>query len=722
MTGRAYRATGMFVRAMQEALRIELRISGVENIPDWPTLFVVNHFTRFETLLVPYAIYRAKKRPVRTLAHDGLFKGPAGRYLRACGVMSTRDPHRNRTIIRELMTGAHSWVIYPEGGLVKTKKTVDGRHLRLDMPHREGPPHTGAAVLALKSELCKRDYARACAQNDAEARERLEDRFGLAGPESLAATPTAIVPVTVTYYPMRYDRRTFVRFARLMRARLSPRAEEELLVEGTLLGEAETCVHFGEPIDVSGELPWTHEVVRRAAARLLHRKDEEYQLTRIARRLTDRFMRRIYESVEVNFDHLFATSLVRCPDERTEVERVRLATYLAAARVLDSDWRRHPRLADGLARLATGEPHAAYEDAEALAVREGIIARDGADYRIDHAALRNAGDFHDVRLNNMTGVIANELEPLSDLAWAIERSMRMPMERLRGEVASTASRRDHAVYRAAHAATGERDFGIGEPFVLTPKHPRAGVVLVHGYLAAPLELRELAERLRDEGYLVYGTRLHGHGTNPDDLRDASWTAWLDSIRRGLAAARASCERVVVGGFSFGGILALLLAAAQGEQIAGVFTINAPLRLRDRRLALSTLADWTDRGLRRFGFEPRHFARSNAHTESPDINYTRDYLASLAELRRAITACRRSLARVVAPALIIQSDHDPVVHPASARLIVESIASRDRRLLPLESDRHIVVRGPSAEALASGIAEFVRRVAEPVPPAKSPPAA
>jgi len=722
MTGRTYRATGMFVRAMQEALRIELRISGDKNIPDWPTLFVVNHFTRFETLLVPYAIYRATRRPVRTLAHDGLFRGAAGRYLRACGVMSTRDPHRNRTIIHELITGAHSWVIYPEGGLVKTKKTVDGRHLRLDLPHREGPPHTGAAVLALKSELCKRDYARACAHNDAGARERLEARFGLAGPESLACTPTAIVPVTVTYYPMRYDRRTLVRFAKLMRARLSPRAEEELLVEGTLLGDAETCVHFGEPIDVSAELPWTHEVIRHAAARLLLRRNEDYHLARIARRLTNKFMRRIYGSVEVNFDHLFATAIARCPADRTEVERVRLTTYLAAAGALASDRRCHPRLGDGLARLATGEPHDAYDDAEALALDEGIIARDGSDYVINHDALRHAGDFHDVRLNNMTGVIANELEPLSDLASSIERSMRVPMERLRTEVAGTASRRDHTAYREAHAATGERDFTVGEPFVLTPKRPRAGVVLVHGYLAAPAELRELAERLRDEGYLVYGTRLHGHGTSPDELREVSWTAWLDSIRRGLAAARASCQRVVVGGFSFGGILALLIAAAQGEQIAGVFTINAPLRLRDRRLALSTLADWADRGLRRFGLEPRHFSRSNAHTESPDINYTRDYLASLAEFRRAIGACRRSLSRIVAPALVIQSDHDPVVHPASARLIIESISSPDRRLLPIASDRHIVVRGPSADALARGIAEFVRRVAEPAPPAKTPPAA
>ncbi len=112
---RTYKATGAALWACEKALRMGLRAEGLENLVDRPTLFVVNHFTRFETLVVPYILYQHSRRQVRTLAADKLFRGRLGRYLHACGVMSTRHPARNRTIVSELMTRRFDWVIYPEG-------------------------------------------------------------------------------------------------------------------------------------------------------------------------------------------------------------------------------------------------------------------------------------------------------------------------------------------------------------------------------------------------------------------------------------------------------------------------------------------------------------------------------------------------------------------------------------------------------------------------------
>ncbi len=119
-----YKATGVLLTGLIKTLKMNLRVTGAEHVPDRPTLFAVNHFTRLETLLVPYVIYHHLHRPVRSLATDSLFSGMLGRYLRAVGVMSVRHPRRNRTIIGDLMMGQRDWVIYPEGGLIKNKKTV----------------------------------------------------------------------------------------------------------------------------------------------------------------------------------------------------------------------------------------------------------------------------------------------------------------------------------------------------------------------------------------------------------------------------------------------------------------------------------------------------------------------------------------------------------------------------------------------------------------------
>ena len=150
---KAYKVSGKLMGLVSRALGIRIRVTGTENLVCRPTLFAPNHFTRVETFLVPYIIYKYAGRQVRSLGTHSVFKGIFGRYFEAVGGMSTRHPRRNRTIVRELMTCRSDWVIYPEGGLIKNKKTIHRGRYQLDQPDRRGPPHTGAAMLALKAEI-----------------------------------------------------------------------------------------------------------------------------------------------------------------------------------------------------------------------------------------------------------------------------------------------------------------------------------------------------------------------------------------------------------------------------------------------------------------------------------------------------------------------------------------------------------------------------------------
>ncbi|MCX5883335.1 MAG: EstA protein, partial [Deltaproteobacteria bacterium] len=138
----AYRTTGFAIKALSLFSKAKIHLHGE------------THFTRMETLFLPYHIYYLTgKKPVWSLGDADLFKGALGDYLKAVGVVSTRSPDRDMLIVKSLLTEEASWIIYPEGLMVKNKKLVEKGRFMLSYAGGKHPPHTGAATLALRTEF-----------------------------------------------------------------------------------------------------------------------------------------------------------------------------------------------------------------------------------------------------------------------------------------------------------------------------------------------------------------------------------------------------------------------------------------------------------------------------------------------------------------------------------------------------------------------------------------
>ncbi len=67
-------------------------------------------------------------------------------------------------------------------------------------------------------------------------------------------------------------------------------------------------------------------------------------------------------------------------------------------------------------------------------------------------------------------------------------------------------------------------------FILTPEHPRGGVLLLHGLSDSPYSLRTLAKTFYQQGYIVLGLRMPGHGTAPSGLVYASWQDMAAAVK------------------------------------------------------------------------------------------------------------------------------------------------------------------------------------------------
>jgi esterase/lipase len=308
--------------------------------------------------------------------------------------------------------------------------------------------------------------------------------------------------------------------------------------------------------------------------------------------------------------------------------------------------------------------------------------------------------FDQVRLENPLLVYANEMAPLRLAIHAIEEVAltgseataeemarhRLDDERVRFHWEKYLHTEGNPSFDEVNLA--ETASANAEPYFLRPAEPLPlGVLLVHGFLASPAELREYGQQLHVHGYTVLGVRLPGHGTSPWDLRERSFEEWLKAVARGYETLSVFCSRICIIGFSTGGALALLHGASRPPGLAGVVSVCAPMRFKNPNMVFvpilhgaNEISRWAP------GYEGVMPFRPNL-SEHPDINYRHMPVRGLYELRRMVAQLEKALPIIRCPVAAIQASHDQVVDPVSLTLLHEGITLAEKTMVLIPSHRH-----------------------------------
>ena len=698
----------------------DIRLHGAENVPDQSVLYVINHFTRLETILMPYIIRKNIKKYPISLAHHSFFSGEMRTFMDKVGAISTADPDRDKIFINALLTGSHPVIIFPEGQIIKDKKIIEkGKYIVYNSGIRR-PPHSGAAQIALRTEFIREKLRVFRARGDDSSIARLATHFGfdLADVEKNINKETYIVPVNITYYPVRAQENALSRLASRFINNISTQFQEEMEVEGPIImGKVDIDINFGKPLLIKKYITTSYGMRKMLADNNPYLNPEEFKklipFKKLCVRMRYDYMNAIYGMTTVNHDHLFSYVLTKYWKNSFSEDDFKTRVFLAIEYLRKIGVSNcHTALFKKQFYLLTDDYHEKYDNFIKDAVSNNFITLKDGIITKNRARFSRKSDFHTIRRDNIIEVLKNEIEPLRNLTRVIDWQTFIPGFFIRWKIRNIFIKLDRDIfdkdYQQYYIEGESKPKNIGEPFFLKRFFSRKGIILVHGYMAAPEEIRPLADYLYKNGYNVYGVRLRGHGTAPEDLAIRNWEKWYDSASRAYIIMKNSVKTFSIAGFSMGGGIALLQAANKPGRFAKVISINAPLRLMSIASKFSPLIVGWNKLLTKLKVDKWKLEFVKNDPEYPQINYVRNPVNGGYELEKLMRIVENRLGEVTDPALIIQASGDPVVDSTSGQEIFEKLGTKEKQLLRVYANHHGILRGREADEVNAKVLAFLKK--------------
>ena len=675
----AYRTTGLAVKILTAFSKARITLHNEKDLPKGGSIFVINHFTRLETLLLPYHISKLLDKPVWSLASSEFFGGLMGRYLEQVGAISIGDPERDKLIIKSLVGENAAWIVFPEGRMVKNRKVVDRGNFMVTAERGKHPPRTGAAALAWRAEILRRRLL-ALEDSQTAAFATLATVFDLP-PEASVAESINIVPVNVSYYPLRFTDTILSRFSTMLEDKLSSRMLEEVMVESSmLLSGVDIDIRFGEA------LPVADSVQKFFGAKTPDFVNDK-KSRRVLKKLTDDAMAAIYGLTTVNLDHLLAALLYKTSGRSfAEIDFRRRAFLAATSKGRAFGIYHHQGLKKSQVDLLLEKDGGRITDLLELAGEKGFLQVSGeVDEKIGNSKSRlrfleqgkdgGADAFHRVRLENPFLVMANAIEPLPVLQLLLRRLSWTPAWYLRRLVGKRLLKLMEQTYLDDRKPFQEDSelcpLSVGN-YYLVKRRAQVGIVLIHDWLTTPQSLKKLADYLGRRGFLVLVPRLPGHATVAADLEKRDYEQWQTAVDEAYAYVRCFCPKVVACGVGSSVALALSLAARGHEMLALLALF--PAFGGSRQPLTEPLVEDKEEGI------------TPNLTDSPRSNcaYQSFPASSRRQLKKMLVQAAKNLSLVKTPLMMLQADAADKADRQNAHKYFDKLAGPEKELLLLPS--------------------------------------
>lgn len=228
---------------------------------------------------------------------------------------------------------------------------------------------------------------------------------------------------------------------------------------------------------------------------------------------------------------------------------------------------------------------------------------------------------------------------------------------------------------------------------------KTGVLCIHGFTGGPFEVQPFADYIEKETeWIVKIPTLPGHGDTLN-LKNQSAEAWMMEAEQALKELKTQAERIVIVGFSMGGLIAMYLAMRY--KIDRMVLLSAAVKYISPRQLLGEIqnAAW-DAVRGRLG--------ENTLFHLYEYKLMKTPISSAFEFLRVVKLVEPYYHLIDVPVCIVQGKKDSVVPFSAAEFIYENIGSKEKRLIQSESGQHLICYSDDCDDWFKEVLEFLRQ--------------
>ncbi|MER2088327.1 MAG: alpha/beta fold hydrolase [Sporosarcina sp.] len=227
---------------------------------------------------------------------------------------------------------------------------------------------------------------------------------------------------------------------------------------------------------------------------------------------------------------------------------------------------------------------------------------------------------------------------------------------------------------------------------------KTGVLLIHGFTGSPFEVRPLVNFLkRETSWRISVPTLPGHGLLLD-FEKVSAASWLMEAELALKKLQKEVDRVIVVGFSMGGLIAIYLALRY--KIDKLVLLSAAAKYISPRILLKDLRIMLVKPITK-KYPPNTFY----HLYEYKLTHTP--FRAVIEFLRVVKLVEPYYGLIKTPVCIVQGGKDGIVPFTSAEHLFKKLGSEKKEFIKSPNGKHHICYSDDCDNWFNEVLRFMR---------------